>query len=85
MGLPFAICRICCGEIDILAAASDQPLATILERETIGQLREPLRRPGLEPVAGARCGCVPLRAFWCSGRFPSLLERRTSNWDLPEE
>ena len=26
-----------------------------------------------------------LRDFGCSGKFPSLLERRTFGWDLPEE
>ena len=41
-------------DIDILMTASDQHLATILGRETVGQLREPLRGPGLKPVPSAR-------------------------------
>jgi hypothetical protein len=40
-------------EIAFLAASTDQHLTAILGRETVGQLRKPLRRPGLEPVTSA--------------------------------
>ena len=45
---PYLLC-----ETPVLTAASDQYLATILSCKTIGQLREPLRRPSFKPVPGA--------------------------------